>query len=277
MRLYDKALKLLSSQPRTAALLRKASGLILNYAWLNRGIPKEINGLGQKIRFDGYFAFSDFTAFGTAHNSGYHKLLQLSENKQVVFDVGAHIGLSAIPLSYRINPSGMVYAFEPSSSNFEYLRKNIAYNGRMNIKLFNYVVGAASAVKVRFHESSVVSAMNALIPYRINASYRCVWKEQISLDDFCSQHKVIPDLIKIDVEGAEFNVLKGAGGIMRKARPAIVLSVHPRHLKMMGIEVADLMGLIENYDYKVLDINGNPAHELQFGEYLVFPSEVPEL
>jgi FkbM family methyltransferase len=53
---------------------------------------------------------------------------------------------------------------------------------------------------------------------------------QITLDEFCDSRELKPELIKIDTEGAELNILKGAIEVLRRHKPTIILSVHPRTL-----------------------------------------------
>lgn len=248
-----------------------SSMFILKIVTGNKGIKKNIGGMKGTFRFDYEFAFSNFRDWGKEHNNGFKTLLDVSIGKNVIFDIGAHIGLCTLPLSRAVDRNGMVYAFEPAEANLNYLRKNIIYNKISNIKVIPCLVGEESKSKVSFFESRLQSVMNSLILYKDNGTFAMTHKRQISLDDFCSKNNIIPDVIKIDVEGGEICVLRGARDILTKHRPVVILSVHPRHLRLMRSSIDDLKQLIKSLRYKITDIDGKMANELLLSEYLLKP------
>lgn len=267
-----KILKWLNSHYRAKALFKTIISSILRLFVLNKGITKKIGN--HKIVLDCYFAFSDYRCFGDGHNNGFNRLLELSRDRKVVFDIGAHIGLCAIPLSYSIADDGIVYAFEPGAANLKYLKKNIEYNKIENIKVFPYLVGSENNNAISFHESRAASAMNSIVEYKAEKIYKTVNKKQISLDYFCIQNNIIPEIIKIDVEGAEINVLAGAKRILKSYNPIIMLSVHPRHLRIMGSSVEELIQLIKSCSYEIMDIDGKKTAQMEFAEYILNPISV---
>ncbi|MBI5740387.1 MAG: FkbM family methyltransferase [Nitrospirae bacterium] len=251
-------------------LLKRAYMTALKIATRGKGINKNI-GAGGAFRFDYTFAFSDFQSWGTGHNNAFQVLLKMCEGRKVVFDVGAHVGLCSMPVSRVIGEGGVVYAFEPSKTNMDRLSKNLAYNNIDNVKLLPHLVGDKSRANVPFHESYEVTGMNSIARYKGDDTYSITYKDQVSIDDFCADHDIIPEIIKIDVEGAESGVLRGAENVLRNHRPVIVLSVHPRHLQLLGDSVDNLKNIIEGVGYGILDMNGAPAGELGFREYLLKP------
>ena len=82
-----------------------------------------------------------------------------------------------------------------------------------------------------------------------------------------------PDLIKIDVEGAEVRVLQGACEIMRRYRPVVFLSVHPDRIEAMGSSVEELGALIESLGYRAFEIAGAPVSTFHFAEYVLRPGD----
>ena len=97
-----------------------------------------------------------------------------------------------------------------------------------------------------------------------------------TLDLFCDTHSAYPDLIKLDVEGAEYKVLKGAQKVIYKYRPLILLSVHPSQLIDLGSDVSRLSLLIEQLGYDIYDSNNCKLHidtPLFFAEYLLRPRQ----
>jgi len=259
----------IKNHPEFSQFVKRVICFILKIVTLNMGINKNI--AGQYYKFDYNFIFSDYSNWGSGHNSGFNSLLKLSKDKKVVFDIGAHIGLCAIPLSKVIHKKGKIYAFEPSVENLKYLRKNIKYNKTNSITIVPFLVGTKTVEKRDFYESIHVDGMNSIVKYKKSNFFIRTFKKQISLDDFFCDNNLIPDIIKIDVEGAEVDVLDGAFKLLKTHRPIIVLSVHPKQLKMIGKSVKDLKNRIDSLQYKVLDDHNNEITKLSFAEYVLYP------
>lgn len=62
---------------------------------------------------------------------------------------------------------------------------------------------------------------------------------------------MLPDIIKIDVEGAEEMVLEGARGIMADHKPYVIIEVHPKQLRAFGSSVGRVISLLKSFDYEV--------------------------
>lgn len=91
--------------------------------------------------------------------------------------------------------------------------------------------------------------------------------QTVTLDAFCRDMGVRPNLVKIDVEGAELLVLHGARNLLRESHPAIILAVHPPWLPS-GQSTADIVAFLEANGYGVFDAQGHPVRSLRNGEYL---------
>jgi len=114
--------------------------------------------------------------------------------------------------------------------------------------------------------------MNSCHPKKNIERYKKVHREQVSLDDFCKDSGVKPDVIKIDVEGAECHVLTGACAIMAKYRPIIFLSVHPNQMTLFQSSVDELKGIITGMRYSVREWDGKEASEFEHTEYILTPA-----
>lgn len=239
---------------------------------LNRGVKIDLGGQ-MPVRLDYRFYFNRYETWGNAHNDGFLKLLETCQGKDVVLDVGAHIGLCALPISKVISPNGKVYAFEPSMGNLTYLQKHIAYNKTQNISVLPFLVGEHSKDDVSFYESPEPTGMNALIQYKDLPNANWVTRRQISLDDFCQEHNIIPNVIKIDVEGAEVGVLRGARKTIYEHQPTVILSIHPRHLQLMGESIDTLTKIIADMQYNITDMVGQDVHVFELKEYLLHPQK----
>lgn len=237
---------------------------------LGRPVQQNIGGYGP-FRLQPEFAFSDFENWGGAHNRGFERCIEACRNAHCALDIGAHIGLLTLPMSQVVAAKGKVYAFEPSTANLHYLRRHLTNNSVRNTEVISCLVGEDNRESIPFFEQRWVSGMNGLIVKREHEKFVQTSRAQISIDHFCSERSLAPDVIKIDVEGAEFGVLKGAEATLRRCRPQVFLSVHPTQLKMLGSSVEALGQLIENIGYRCHEIDGSEARQLRMSEYLLMP------
>jgi len=217
------------------------------------------------------FAFSNFENWGGAHNSGFKECIEACRNAQCVFDVGGHIGLVTLPMGRAVAQGGRVYTFEPAVANLRCLRRHLTDNGIRNVEVIDCLVGRADIDEVVFFEETGPSGMNGLAVKRDQHRYKQTTHRQISLDSFCDRNQLSPQVIKIDVEGAEHQVLEGAAKTMRRCRPRIFLSIHPAHLKLMGSSTDALLALIEAIGYECREIDGSPVRSMRLDEYLLLP------
>jgi FkbM family methyltransferase len=150
----------------------------------------------------------------------------------IVVDIGAHIGHYTIIASKRVGANGKVVAIEASPSNFEILNRNIKLNQLANIISLNHVV-YSKETKLKLYlpgEESGHTIYNTVISDRARNEDKFVEVNANTLD-YLLQSKGIKqeqiNWIKIDVEGAEFEVLKGAANILSNSKDiAILIEIH---------------------------------------------------
>ena len=233
---------------------------------------KKMIGPYGPYKLDKRFAFSNFAKWGSGHNRGFSACIEEASGKHIVFDIGAHIGLVTLPLAGSIDPDGKVFAFEPASSNRGFLEHHIRANDVENVVVVADLVGRNTASSVQFFESSSDSGMNTIAETGRRKGYVETVVRQITLDEFCDSRNLRPELLKIDTEGAELNILRGATDMLRLSRPIIFLSVHPQHLVELGGTVEELENLLTELNYRVTDMDGNSVRPTELTEYLVRPA-----
>jgi FkbM family methyltransferase len=145
------------------------------------------------------------------------------------YDVGAHIGFYSMIAARLVGQAGHVIAFEPDADNAKTIRENAAKNGFPGISVVCAAMSDRDGI-VRFFQPSHgdQSRMSGMV-IRENLSgireaeiHSC---PAVSLDNFCSLHPT-PNLVKIDVEGAELQVLEGAQSLLREKKPVLIIEVH---------------------------------------------------
>lgn len=131
-----------------------------------------------------------------------------------------------------------------SDNNFQVLKKNISLNEIENIEIYNKAV-FSSEVKLNKTESR--NSGNKVIPFDEKGESEVVL---VTLDQFFSE-KEDPDLIKIDVEGAQMDVLLGAEKILERKKLGIFLEVHPDYLGDYGCSEDELLEFLEDKGYSI--------------------------
>jgi FkbM family methyltransferase len=142
----------------------------------------------------------------------------------VVFDIGAYHGVWAVVLARHVRE---VVAFEPNPGTFEVLTETIAVNRTSNISAVPVAIAGAAGTADFWGTGS-----GASLRHGANRSSRSRVKMQ-TLDDFVEHHGSRPDVIKIDVEGAEHQVLTGARRSLAHAR-LVCIEVHFEELPKFG-------------------------------------------
>jgi FkbM family methyltransferase len=148
---------------------------------------------------------------------------QLVTNQEpVIFDVGAHVGETAA--RYRaLFPRAVIHSFEPFPPSYERLRTG--FSGDPRVVAHNLAVGAATGTaKLRVNRASVTNSL--LDSDRRGDDYwganlldteREIDVQTVTLDDFCRTQRIEHvDVLKIDVQGAEYAVLEGARGLLER-------------------------------------------------------------
>ena len=239
---------------------------------LPRSTVKQRIGPFGPFRLDSHFAFSDFAAWGQGHNNGFLATIEACRGKDCVFDIGGHIGLVTLPMSRVVAPAGRVFTFEPGLANLEFLRFHLARNDATNVEVIDALVGDSDGC-TDFFEQRGATGQNSVVLKKNPEAYRRVRRRQVSLDRFCADGGLRPQIIKVDVEGAELAVLRGARQILRRDRPTLFLSVHPAELRLLGESVDSLMREIDDVGYVCLEIDGKPVGSFRLAEYLMLPKE----
>jgi FkbM family methyltransferase len=170
-----------------------------------------------------------------------------------VMDVGANLGLYSLLISRAIGPSGKVYAFEPVPEIFARLKEHIALNNATNVIPVPIALSdekGKAKMSVRGGESSLFR--------RVSDEFVEVQVER--LDDFVEREKIERvDAIKIDVEGAELKVIRGADKTIRRDKPILMVEIQAATLQAAGTTPEELFENIISYGYNAFVIRHGKA------------------
>lgn len=183
------------------------------------------------------------------------KVSELIDKEKDFIDVGANVGFFTIFAAQEIR--GKVLAIEPTVSALNRLEKNIALNN-VGSKVIVYE-GVASdsegevTVKTIPGKEEYSSVGVMLHPSIVGEEYMQITVCANTLDNIVELNNIIPGFIKIDVEGAEHLVLKGASNILREHRPIILAELSDFLLKKNGSSSLEVISFIESFGYEVID------------------------
>jgi FkbM family methyltransferase len=146
----------------------------------------------------------------------------------VVYDVGAHIGVVSMFASELVGSTGAIFAFEADPKNAERIETHVQRNNLRQIQVFSCAVWSSDG-QLTFERASAGSSRNqgSVAATSTRATDEIIVIESISLDNFADGH-LPPTLIKIDVEGAEAEVLRGCDRIFARSHPTVICEVHHR-------------------------------------------------
>ena len=158
-----------------------------------------------------------------SYEGGQEKRIRINPG-DVVIDGGACWGDTALRFAYDAGEEGKIYCFEINQKNLAVMEKNLSLNPepRRNIEVMKTALWSESSKKLHFSDSGPASrievASDSIDDNMIAA---------ISIDDFIEKYKVGKvDFIKMDIEGAELNALKGAEKTIRKFKPKLAISLY---------------------------------------------------
>lgn len=220
---------------------------MFDWITLKRGIGRKISGFGVRIplRFYKYFR-PDY------EKANFDFMKRHVHPGNIVLDVGAHIGLFSIAAAKLVGATGRVYCFEPTGQTFKILKQTISINRQQNITPIKAAVGSYSG-KIQFFTSMLPGDnSNSIVSYKTDRELSGSKVDIVSVDDFMKEYKLgSVHFLKIDVEGAEFEVLQGAVSTLNKMHPVIILAIHPEAIKAKGDSLGDIYDLIEITGYTI--------------------------
>jgi FkbM family methyltransferase len=142
-------------------------------------------------------------------------------------DVGGNLGYYCLLMANLVGSMGHVVTFEPVAENLAVLQENISLNNLNNVQLVNSALGAKpGTISLIRDEAGGISSTPSVRGYAVAGSRTTVEVPVNTLDAFLATKDCRPSIIKIDVEGAELDVLRGATDTLRTARPTVLVEVH---------------------------------------------------
>jgi FkbM family methyltransferase len=171
----------------------------------------------------------------------------------ICFDIGANVGALSLAMAQQTGPKGKVYAFEPGPPLFDRLITNINLNPTLGGCIVPVQVGISDAQGLLHWSEDMNNRGNASL---LDSDPDGIEVPVLTLDQYCDAHKVTRlSFIKVDVEGMEYEVFKGANMVLKNLRPILYFETLPFFTEYKGFDVfAEIECLLRDVGYSLFKI-----------------------
>lgn len=208
----------------------------------------------------------------TSHEIAFNKTLSynnailklIPQNEQFsILDIGAFVGEKSILFSQK-NTNNLVYSFEPNINIFNILNENISINNLTNISTLNIALGAENTIA--YSGCNTPNNISGSIISKEKTDLKLVFNEVTinTLDNLYKEKtfKYPVKFIKIDIEGFEYEVLKGAVQLIAEFKPIIVTEIDDKFLKNNHSSALETLQFIAQFGYQFKHLESNKSIDL---------------
>ncbi len=202
----------------------------------------------------------DFAIFlGSMFERGTRNALRrLVKPSWFVLDIGANIGAHSLPLAQLVGPTGRVLSFEPTNYAYRKLQRNLALNPELAPRVTTYhcfLAGRDEAkVPTEIYSSWPLNKTDDLHAKHLGQAMPTEQASARSVDGVLAEignPKV--QLVKLDVDGFETEVLRGAAALLRDSRPIFLMELSPYVLDERGSSLEELLACFAPHGYRFYD------------------------
>lgn len=202
-----------------------------------------------------WISFSEYFSYRNGVTAGEMQFLSRITKEEVdgdclALDVGANVGMFTCAMA------GVgftrVHSFEPIPDTFVRLKQNVAHNGTSDRCVLNCMGVGAGRGMVEFATSARAPGVNRMASAATPFAHQIQQVPVISIDEYCANYKLpIVHLAKIDVEGMEELVLRGANAMLqRRAIKRILIEISPVNQPQVGLHIDGLLSTISEAGYE---------------------------
>lgn len=189
----------------------------------------EINGIKYELNISDY---ENWRLYFGILDKGLDNLFSLIKPTYTILDIGANIGYVSLTAAKLVGKDGQVFGFEPDPINFERCMKNVHLNNFPNLTIFPYGMSSSEGKAFMKVRAPLNRGGNQVVLTPNDSSSDLVEITLSTIDTFVFQRNLQRiDLIKIDVEGHELHVLRGAQQTIQRFHPILYVEVSDINLK----------------------------------------------
>jgi FkbM family methyltransferase len=210
-------------------------------------------GPGRGLRFDPGPSNADY-ASGDNELPVQQAMVDHLRPGAVFYDVGANVGFLTVLGARLVGPQGTVYAFEPVALNVAYVDRNCQANGFAQVKIIEKAVsnrrGKGELNLAKYSGGAALASVE--VPPDAAGSQTV---DIVTIDDAIARDGLKPpDVVKIDVEGAELEVLQGMGMTAKRHRPVVIVEVDAADIGLLRRKQAACEQWLRDHGYQVREL-----------------------
>jgi FkbM family methyltransferase len=200
---------------------------------------------------------------GNYENTEVSFVLRFLTSGMNVLDVGAHHGYYTLLASRLVGSRGKVFSFEPSPRERRALRWNSILNGRTNIRIQPFALGNSRGEGSLYLADSFNTGLNSLRPQVVVSDVVRVPISITTLDSWIAAHPLKNvDFLKLDVEGGELDVFKGAQLFLsRQSRPVILAEVQDVRTMPWGYQAKEILTFLADRQFSWFSLTSDGSLE----------------
>lgn len=198
----------------------------------------------------------------------------------VIWDVGGNLGIYTLLAGMKVGHAGQVVTWDANPHCYKAIVDHVRANGLDGVcKVLHCAISDGTVGRVQFW---IDRPDNHSPSSRIKQDGRPIDMGEVmeveakSMDHWFEQLQRRPNLIKVDVEGAEVLALRGATKLLNdrsQPRPQFLLAVHPHMMKEFGTDISEFLSILSEAEYVTFDPAGRPVAAAEYSEYFAIPKE----
>lgn len=176
-------------------------------------------------------------------------------DKKVIFDIGANVGYFTLLAAHATGNNSRVFAFEPVTRTFNRLKENLKLNEIKATVITEKLAVGKSDSTLTIHVGNQYNWGMSSVNQHEESSSEAETINCISLDSYTGKKGISRiDLIKIDVEGAEFDAISGMLNSIEKHRPILMIELLDTHLSKQGHYSGEIYEMLFRFNYEAWEI-----------------------
>ena len=252
-----KAIKLIGFSGVVRSILLKKSNKLFKkkYGAINQWT---LNRRGINVIFSTSNKYSKGWFFPRYANGKIHEPIATDifidniNSDSVVLDIGGHLGYFTC-LSSKLASDGKVHVFEVDPNCLTLIEENLKLNNIINVNINNFAVSDHNG----FERIPLLQNPNPGLKINSKAN-KYLDIKAIQIDDYILEHKIFPDFIKIDVEGAELKVIKGMKNVLKQKKLKLLIEIHVDNLRdYFNSDYKEILKIIEDEGFIMTNIEAH--------------------
>lgn len=258
-----KATRVIRRSPLVAVWLKRCYEIGLRCLYAKRGMPIAVGNDLFRVAVESRTMVSSYEG----EQAVYDALTRLIGDGMTAFDIGANEGLFTLCAAKRIGSGGRVVCFEPAPEALRLLRHNIRLNGfQSRVDVVGKLVADRCGWE-RFYANGK-SGYNSQSKEAAPSNADPIQVETVSIDAFVEATGRSPDVVKIDVEGAELQVLRGMEAVLTRGDIVVLCEIHPACFGFFHASERDIVGFMERIGFGIYDMRMHRLPTLQ--QHVIF-------